>query len=364
VLIGRGTRRGTLWQGPLPGGGTGVLYLPPGASARGRYPTVYLVGSWRPATLADDQALLSAGDELVWDGTTPRFVALAADVAPTQAVADVMPWARRALPVAASGGRVLVDGNTFEHVWVSGQDGAAILLKSGNQEGRCTWCITEYVTFRNNIVRGAAHGVTINATETGARGAPLPPKAHHIRIDNVLFEDIGGRQWGSGGKLLRIFGGVSDVSVTHITSRANPTGILDPESTRDSNPRFVFKYNIVERMYYGIGTGSDEGTKTLDRNFSPYSYGYNVLVNTSAPTDQAISNRDLEARYPNRTWLVSSWAEVGFDGGTFRLAPSSRFARAGDDGRDIGADIDAITRAQTVGARSSDGCGEPRAVPR
>jgi hypothetical protein len=182
-------------------------------------------------------------------------------------------------------------------------------------------------------------------------------------VDNVLFEDIGGPQWGAGGKLLRIFGGVTDVSVTHITSRSNAAGILDP-ADGDANSRFVFKYNIVERKYYGIGTGSDEGTKTLERNFGPYGYGYNVLVNTSAPTDQAISNRDLESRYPARTWAVSGWTEVGVETGTSRLAPESRFARAGDDGRDIGVDIDAIARAQASGARVPDGCGEPSAVPR
>ncbi len=66
--------------------------------------------------------------------------------------------------------RVLVDGNTFEHVWTSGQNGTAIVLKSANQEGRCTWCVTEYVTFSNNIVRDAASGLAINAAEAGAKG--------------------------------------------------------------------------------------------------------------------------------------------------------------------------------------------------
>jgi len=76
--------------------------------------------------------------------------------------------------------RVLVDGNTFERVWTSGQNGTAIVLKSTNQEGRCTWCVTEYVTFSNNIVRDAASGMAINAAEVGAKGLPLPLKANHI----------------------------------------------------------------------------------------------------------------------------------------------------------------------------------------
>jgi hypothetical protein len=259
--------------------------------------------------------------------------------------------------------RVVVEGNTFEHVWVAGQDGTAILLKSANQEGRCTWCITEYVTFRNNVVRGAAHGMLINAAEAGSSRMPLPRKAHHIRVENVLFEDLGGPQWGRGGKLLRVFGGVSDLSFTHITSRSNGSGILDPQDPTDLNPRLVFKNNIVERMSYGIGTGSDEGTKTLSRNFAPYTYGYNLLVNTSAASDQSIGNSDLESRYPGRTWVVPSWNDVGFENGTSALARTSRFSRAGDDGKDVGVDVAAITAAQAAG-RGSDGCGVGVAVPK
>ena len=259
--------------------------------------------------------------------------------------------------------RVLVDGNTFEHVWASGQDGTAILFKSVNQDGKCTWCVTEYVTFRNNIVRGAANGLVVNAAETGQRGLPLPARANHVRLENVLFEDIGGSQWGGGGKLFRIFGGVSDVSVTHVTSRTNGTGVLDPGDPSDSNPRLVFWYNIVERLNYGIGAGSDEGVKTLSRNFAPYTYKQNVLVNTSAGGGQAISDDALLGRYPATTWVAHGWGDVGFQEGNSKLAKISRFVHAGDDGKDIGADVDAIAAGQAASSRGGDGCG-PQAIPR
>jgi hypothetical protein len=257
--------------------------------------------------------------------------------------------------------RVLVEGNIFENVWASGQDGTAILLKSVNQGGECTGCVTEYVTFRNNIVRHAAMGVLINAAEVGRKGVERPRPANHIRLENVLFEDIGGADWGrNGGKLLRIFGGVADVSITHITSRSNRNGILDPGGPADANPRLTFKYNIVERLNYGIGVGSEEGTRTLARNFAPYVYDQNVIVNTSSGGTQAISSAALQSRYPARTWVVNDWGEVGFEPDTSRLQQSSRFYRAGDDRRDIGADIDAITGTHL---RAADSCG-PAAVPR
>jgi len=231
------------------------------------------------------------------------------------------------------------------------------VLKSANQEGACTWCVTEFVTFRNNIVRGAAHGVLINAAESGARGLPLPEPVNHIRIQNVLFTDIGGSRWG-GGKLFRVFGGVSNLEITHVTSTGNATGILDPHSPTDLNPNLIFKYNIVERQYYGIGAGSDEGITTVTRNFAPFVYNQNVLVNTSQSTDQAISDGALKSRYPPVTTIARDWAAVGFVNGTEKLAATSPFYRAGDDGQDLGADFDTLMAA--VKGAGNDGCGATR----
>ncbi|HET6958498.1 MAG TPA: hypothetical protein VFI56_17995 [Vicinamibacterales bacterium] len=242
--------------------------------------------------------------------------------------------------------RVLVDGNIFEHVWTSGQNGTAIVLKSTNQEGRCTWCVTEYVTFSNNIVRDAASGLAINGAEAGAKGLPLPLRANHIRVANVLFENIGAADWGTGGKLFRVTNGVSDVEITHVTSTSNPNGILDAQNAADVNPNLVFSYNIVERRLYGIGAGANEGLATLTRNFAPATFSQNVLVNTSAATKQSIADAALKSRYSKDTTVVPGWEALGFQSGTFKLSSSSRFAGTSSDGKDPGADIDAIERAQ------------------
>ena len=232
--------------------------------------------------------------------------------------------------------RVLVDGNTFEHVWPSGQDGTAIVLKSVNQDGRCAWCVTEYVTFSNNIVRDAANGVMINAAEVGAQGLRQPVPVNHVRLENVLFQEIGG-------KLLRVMGGASDVAITHITSFSNPGGILDPRDPSDRNPRLIFQDNIVERKLYGIGAGGDEGVATLTRNFSPFTYGNNVLVNTSRDTDQAISDQALKARYPGATMIAPAWTALGFQNGSYQPGATSPY-RTGE--RRPGFDVAAWKRAQ------------------
>jgi hypothetical protein len=240
--------------------------------------------------------------------------------------------------------RVLVEGNVFENVWASGQDGTAIVFKSTNQDGRCAHCVTEYVVFRHNIVRNAANGVVINAAEAG-KGAPMPVPANHIVIENVLFLDIGGAEWGGGAKLFRVFGGVADLTISHVTSTANARGILDSE-IRDRHPRLVFSYNIVERKYYGIGAGREEGVGVLSRSFPEATYKQNLIVNTSQDTDQATSTQTLKERYPALTWVVNGWSEVRFQPGTYKLAASSPYRSAGDDGKDIGVDFTALGRAQ------------------
>ncbi len=257
--------------------------------------------------------------------------------------------------------RVLVDGNIFEHVWTSGQDGTAIVLKSTNQDGRCPQCVTEYVTFQNNIVRHAASGLLINAAETGRQGAEPPQRANNIRVHNVLFLDIGSK-WGSGAKLFRIFGGVSDVSILHVTSTGNARGILDARDAQDVNPKLVFGYNLVERQQYGIGAGGDEGVPTLSRSFPQSSYKHNVLVNTSETTDQAISDASLKAKYPPQTTIARDWDEVAFQAGTYRLAPGSPFRRVGDDGKDPGVDWDALEKSQ-AGPGGSAACAESISPP-
>jgi hypothetical protein len=311
---------------------------------------------------AASENIMFGGSDPAVDGLVPADIEIRRNLSTKR-----LAWRTSGVPVKnafelKNARRVLVEGNVFEHVWASGQDGTAIILKSANQDGRCTWCVTEYVTFRNNIVRGASHGLLINAAESGPRGLPLPPRANHVVIQNVVFREIGGPDWG-GGKLFRIFGGVSNVEITHVTSTSNGTGILDPHDPSDLNPNLVFKYNIVERMLYGIGAGGDEGIPTITRNFAPYVYNQNVLVNTSRTTDQAIADAALKSRYPPVTTVVPDWNAVGFLSDTQTLAKSSPYYQAGDDGKDLGADLGALAVAQ-AGPDSIGACGATRsAVP-
>jgi hypothetical protein len=317
--------------------------------------------------------LEAAGENVMFGGADPRVP----DLVPSDIevrrnlMTKRVAWKAARVPVKnafelKSARRVLIVGNVFENVWTSGQDGTAIVLKSTNQDGRCPHCVTEYVTFEHNVVRNAGSGLLINAAETGKQGAELPQRVNHIRIHNVAFLNIGSSEWSGGGKLFRIFGGVSDVSIQHVTATSNPRGILDARDPRDANPNLFFGYNLVERQWYGIGAGGDEGVPTLARNFPQAVYKQNVIVNTSKSTDQALSDSVLKAKYPPQTMIARGWDEVAFQAGSQRLSPGSPFKRVADDGRDIGVDWDALENAQTGAGRSAP-CGEapgPPARPR
>lgn len=270
-------------------------------------------------------------------------------------------WSVKNLFELKNARRVLVNGNVFENNWADGQDGTAIVLKSSNDGGNCTWCVTEHVTFTNNKVRNSAQAVTINAMESYEVPANMPPAANHIKIENVLFYDIGKLALGFNnsvvGRIYLIMGGVSHLKIIHTTAEG-PYLVLAARDTVDHNPNFTFRDNIVERLNYGIFTGG-EGTSVLDNNFNPYDYRKNVLVNNSeTAVDGPISDTDLRQRYPfpfpensqatAQTFVASDWNAVGFvdrANGNFRLASSSPYKNQASDGTDIGVNQDTIEGA-------------------
>jgi hypothetical protein len=85
-----------------------------------------------------------------------------------------------------------------------------------------------------------------------------------------------------------------------------------------------------------IGSGTPEGVATLEFHAPNYIFRGNVIVGAAM------------GAYPSKNFFVGDWKKVkfvDFEGGNYRLAPDSKFRRAGTDGKDIGADIEAIEKA-------------------
>jgi hypothetical protein len=225
-------------------------------------------------------------------------------------------WTVKNLLELKNARRVLITENIFEYNWVHAQNGFAILFTVRNQDGTAPWAVVEDVAFTRNIVRHTANGLTV----TGRDNLHPSEPAGRITIKDNLFEDVGGLNWGGGGRLFQILAGTADVTIENNT--AFHTGnVITAEGA--ANTAFVYRNNITPHNRYGvIGTGTGVGISTLNSYFPGAIFFNNVLYGGPA------------ARYPPHNYFPGSLAEVGFVNVAdrdYRLASSTPYNSAGVD---------------------------------
>lgn len=229
--------------------------------------------------------------------------------------------------------RVLVEGNVFENNWVSGQNGFAILFTVRNQDGAAPWSTVEDVTLTNNILRHTSSAVNI----LGRDYMHPSGQARRLKIKNNLFEDISGTPWGGAGRFLQITD-TMDVKVENNTIfHTGNLGMSYINLNTPSNTGFVYRNNIAAHNSYGfIGDGTGTGMGTLNTYFPDALFVGNLLAGGPA------------SLYPAGNFFPATLDDAGFvnrTGGNYRLAVNSPFKNGGNDGKDPGADIDAINAA-------------------
>ena len=232
--------------------------------------------------------------------------------------------------------RVVVDGNIMENNWAGGQSGYAVMLTPRNQDGACPWCVVQDLQFTNNLVRNASGGINILGTDNNHPSL----ETNHIVVRNNLFEDISGTQFGGQGRFLLMTSGGHDYTFDHNTVLQDGW-----TSVYVSNPvqNFVFTSNIIPDYSWAImGDGMAPGNATIT-TFFPYSI---FLGNIFAGSSQSM--------YPAGNHYPASFGAVGFvnyvplTGGNYRLALTSLYSKAGNDGKDVGVDIDVLNVAAGI----------------
>ena len=238
-----------------------------------------------------------------------------------------VPWNIKNLFEFKNARRILIDGNIFEHCWPHAQRGFAILF-TPRHDNTAPWTGIQDVTFTNNIVRHATHGLGIS----GQDSTHVTDRTMRILVRNNLFDDVGGARWSGGGILFQILNGAMDVVIENNTAVHTGTIIM---AEGPPQLRFVFRNNIVLHNTYGVhNTGSG-----VNRSFPDWIFEGNVIVGTPP---------SLIKRYPVNNFFSAALTEVQFVNsviGNYRLSATSPYKRAGIGGRDIGADIDAIEEA-------------------
>jgi hypothetical protein len=155
----------------------------------------------------------------------------------------------------------------------------------------------------------------------------------NIVIRNNLFADIGGTTGSSApGRLFQLVNGIINITIDHNTALDQGLIVLADSKPTDG---LVFQDNIVAAGLYGvIGSGTAEGTSTLDTYFPGYVFQHNVVVGGTS------------SRYPAGNYFLPDLAGVGFQdyaGGNLKLGPSSPFSATATGGLAIGADFAGLT---------------------
>jgi len=259
--------------------------------------------------------------------------------------------------------RVLFEGNILENTWGGfSQAGFAILLGPKNQALRmgnvCPICQVTDITIRYCIISHVAGGFVLGNGMSDKGGEAKDGGRYSIH--DVVVDDIQTELYNGRGVFAQISTapGVTtmlplhDVSIDHVTAFAPRVlfNIGGPMTGAKMN-NIRITNNILlgpEKTVTSTGGGADINCSargvfkslemTLQSCFSSYKFENNVIIGGGAGL-------------PKGTSTPSKLTDVGFlnpkdgNGGEYRLAPTSKFKRVTSDGKDAGADIDAIERA-------------------
>ena len=259
--------------------------------------------------------------------------------------------------------RVLLEGNILDNAWGGfSQVGFAILLTPKNQssaEGSvCPICLVTDVTIRYNLVRHTAAGMQIGNGISSTGGAPRDGQRYSIH--DVIFEDIDGTAYNGTGVMAQVSMGkgaplMQNVKIDHVTAVPVRTLFVFGDDTKANRKmtNFSFTNSIASAGPYPFltGPGGEQdctyrttGISMLNSCFASYEFSHNAII------------------APPKSWPVSVWPEGNFfpantanvhftddqpARANYLLQPSSPYKNAGTDGKDLGADISAVTAAIT-----------------
>jgi hypothetical protein len=257
--------------------------------------------------------------------------------------------------------RVLFEANLLENSWGGfSQTGYSILLTSVNQSGRCPVCRVNDVTIRFDRIRNVAGVLQIATavTKTGDASAD----GGRFSIHDIFADDLHDKDYKGGGSFLILVSvrpPVHDVEIDHVTAFA--TGVLLSVLNSGAKlPNFtltnsVFSVGNGRPPVASAGGGPDscasrtqaQGSEAvLQACFDPYKFDKNLIIsargsfpkgNITVSSPEAAGIRDLKgtvAKDPRPCHTKEP--------GCPKASPG---AAAASDGRDLGADIDAIEAA-------------------
>jgi hypothetical protein len=264
--------------------------------------------------------------------------------------------------------RVLIEGNIFEYSWAGfSQAGYLMLLTPKNQSGWCPICEVTDVTIRYNTFSHGGAGISMaNVPDDGGQIGTDGERysIHDITIDDINKSFYQAYAGSASGSLFQVFnawptsGQIQHVWINHVTGYPDPSGKVIGLSNPSTGPQMTdFKLinSILGQAAYPIWStwgGSTDCSissvplTSLNTCFpnNGYSFADNVLVNAQA-------SHQWPSLWPAGNSFPTSVSTVQFAnfnngiGGNYTLLSTSPYKNQGLDGKDLGADINAIQTA-------------------
>jgi len=121
-------------------------------------------------------------------------------------------WTKKNIIESKNSQRVLVEGNVLDGSWGDAQVGFAVVLKSENQSGVCTWCATRDWMFRNNIIRNAGAGFNLAAKE-GSNPYPVGELMSRIWLEQNVVQNINVGIYTGDARMVQVVNNLKDLTL-------------------------------------------------------------------------------------------------------------------------------------------------------
>ena len=207
--------------------------------------------------------------------------------------------------------RVLVTDNLLENAWADSRfsDGAAVVIKSTNQEGSCSWCVAEDIVLANNIIRQASIGMKI----VGRSGANTGQTQRIVVENNLIYNERPNDPILGQTVPFILMEDYDQLHIVHNTTYTEGKAALQLRSDLGGliGQELFLRNNLIARNQYGLkGNGTSEGTASLDQWVNTYVFENNILYGETQLTEDV---------YPATTRFFAEVEFVDPDAGNFQL---------------------------------------------
>jgi len=261
-----------------------------------------------------------------------------------------VPWVVKNLLEFKDGQRALIEGNVFGHHWAAGQSGFFFLITPRGEDNANPWAFTGDITFRYNRIQNSTAGVAVNGTD-----GQVTQQSNRVLFEHNVFENIGAYvvPGAFNGEFSIIGNAIQNFTLRHNTIFQSSTPLHFTGDSVGAMNGLTLVDNIFGNGGYGIAGDTSMGAAELDAIAPGWVMRKNAIY---GPYPNA--NGVPQSYYPADDYFPASQDALGlvnFAGGDYHLAPWSSYKNTATDGKDVGADIDAVNAATACAI--SGACG-------